>query len=345
MGHGAAKQNGGRNESESFRWRVWERGVARSVPLRLFFGGKSKVADIVWAALGQPAHYLEPFFGSGAVLLSRPEFTGGAETICDANGFVANVWRAIQFSPDEAAKWCDWPVSHIDLIARRNVLIKNEHALVENLSNDDMWCDPKLAGYWIWAASCWIGSGLTRPNAIPHIASKGSGVHATGQIPHISHKGKGVHALKSEHIYDWMRRLSARLRRVRVVCGDWSRVCGGNWQDSMGTCAIFLDPPYGVTDRDGGIYGKHDSVTVSKDVREWALGRADNPKYRIVIAGYYEEHESLLSLGWRVHKWSAGGGYANMGKLMTRGKENRHREALFFSPRCLDQEGNQGNLF
>lgn len=38
-----------------------------------YFGGKSKVADIVWQALGQPRHYIEPFFGSGAVLLARPD--------------------------------------------------------------------------------------------------------------------------------------------------------------------------------------------------------------------------------------------------------------------------------
>ena len=30
------------------------------------------VADIVWQALGQPKHYLEPFCGSAAVLLARP---------------------------------------------------------------------------------------------------------------------------------------------------------------------------------------------------------------------------------------------------------------------------------
>jgi len=35
--------------------------------------------------------------------------------------------------------------------------------------------------------------------------------------------------------------------------------------------------------------------------------------YRIVLAGYYEEHESLLDEGWQVHRWSAAGGYATLG--------------------------------
>ena len=37
-----------------------------------YFGGKSNVADIVWAGLEQPKHYIEPFYGSAAVLLAGP---------------------------------------------------------------------------------------------------------------------------------------------------------------------------------------------------------------------------------------------------------------------------------
>ncbi|MCK9581111.1 MAG: DNA adenine methylase, partial [Methanoregula sp.] len=63
-----------------------------------YFGGKSAVAPVVWAALGQPKHYIEPFFGSGAVLLNRPDYNPikHMETINDKDGYVANVWRALQ---------------------------------------------------------------------------------------------------------------------------------------------------------------------------------------------------------------------------------------------------------
>lgn len=37
-----------------------------------WFGGKRRVAADVWAALGDVDSYVEPFFGSGAVLLERP---------------------------------------------------------------------------------------------------------------------------------------------------------------------------------------------------------------------------------------------------------------------------------
>jgi hypothetical protein len=69
---------------------------------------------------------------------------------------------------------------------------------------------------------------------------------------------------------------------------------------------------------------------------EWCLKRADRKTYRIVLAGYFEEHECLLEEGWTVYRWSAHGGFANKAKDRTKskGEANRHKEALFFSPHC-----------
>ena len=44
-------------------------------PLRApfpWFGGKRRCAHIVWRAMGNVPNYVEPFYGSGAVLLARP---------------------------------------------------------------------------------------------------------------------------------------------------------------------------------------------------------------------------------------------------------------------------------
>jgi len=299
-----------------------------------YFGGKGSVAHLVWEALGNPSHYIEPFFGSGAVLLARPN-DDGCETVNDKDGFIANVWRSLQKDPDEVAKWCDWPVNHVDLNCRRKKLIANEARLVENLVADDDFCDPKLAGYWIWAASCWIGSGLTQPDAIPHISHAGKGVHA--QIPHIGDSGMGVQEPYNIGLYKWFRKLSERLRRVRVVCGDWTRVCGGNWQDKMGTCGVYFDAPYTNEGRDSDIY-HHDSGSLAPAIIEWSAKRGAMKDYRIVISGY-EEYAPLLKHGWCKSHWSAAGGYGNTGgKQETNQNQNRHRETLYFSPNCSGGE-------
>jgi len=320
-----------------------------------YFGGKSIVASDVWSALGDCAHYIEPFCGSCAVLLNRPSWhKGSIETVNDADGHIANVWRALQWNPDEVAKWCDWPVNHADLIARKRKLNLNTDVLLEKLCASPDYYDAKLAGYYVWSASCWIGSGLICPNQTPHLSDSGTGVHAKGKIPHICNGGKSVHkkSMMAEEsdptkdvrapyelrVYAWFRALSERLRRVRVVCGDWRRVCGGNWQNDKGPCGMFFDPPYSeVATRTKDCYAV-DSQSVAHDVRAWCLERGNEQDYRIVLAGYYEEHESLLDRGWDVRRWSAQGGYANLGKEETKGKTNRHREALFFSPHCVKQE-------
>ena len=46
--------------------------------------GKSRAAEVIWRAFGNPGTYIEPFFGSGAVLLGRHGKDFGVETINDA---------------------------------------------------------------------------------------------------------------------------------------------------------------------------------------------------------------------------------------------------------------------
>lgn len=301
-----------------------------------YFGGKAKIAHEIWEALGQPKHYIEPFFGSGAVLLNRPNWSQKmVETVNDKDGFLSNCWRALQQNPDAVAKVCDWPVNHAALATRKKYLIEHEAYLLAGLQSDPKWFDAELAGYWIWAASCWIGSGLTRLGQIPHISDGGKGVHKIGQIPHISHGGKGVQEPYNTNIYEWFRQLSERLRYVRVVCGDWTRVCGGNWQDGMGTVGMFFDPPYGVGDRDTAIY-YHDSVDIAADVLVWCRKRGRRESYRIVLAGY-EEYQELLNEGWTIQKWKANGSYSATGNN-EQGKNNRYRETLYLSPYCIKNQ-------
>jgi hypothetical protein len=67
-----------------------------------YFGGKRRAAPSVWRELGDPSGYVEPFAGSAAVLLARPRFDGRrVETINDADGWLINMWRAIQLRPSE----------------------------------------------------------------------------------------------------------------------------------------------------------------------------------------------------------------------------------------------------
>jgi DNA adenine methylase len=219
-----------------------------------YFGGKRTVAAAVWARLGSPKQYIEPFCGSAAVLLAAPR-PAALEVVCDGSGFIANFWRAVKHQPAAVAEWADYPVSHIDLGARHGWLMAQRDRIGAEMQDPDWPGDAKVAGWWLWGQCCWIGSGWCDWfSKIPHASDAGKGVQAIGQIPHASDAGKGADALLTScgrTARAWLHRIADRLERVRVTHGDWSR-CLNNHFGGDDT-AVFLDPPYRSYE---ALYGK-----------------------------------------------------------------------------------------
>ena len=126
----------------------------------VWFGGKSKVARIVWDYFGDVDNYAEPFAGSLAVLLGRPaRHLKRAETVNDLDNYICNFWRALAAAPDEVAHYADWPVSETDLTARHLWLINEGRASLAKLEGNPDYYDAKIAGWWVWGINAWIGSG------------------------------------------------------------------------------------------------------------------------------------------------------------------------------------------
>lgn len=329
-----------------------------------YFGGKRRAAQIIWSELGDPGGYVEPFAGSAAVLLARPEFNGRrVETINDTDGWLVNTWRAIQLSPDEVARHCAGPVTEIDYHARLAWLQERRGPeLISWLEGDPEHCDAKAAGWWLYVAACGIGDPwgqgpwrvidghLRDTRTLPHFGDAGQGV--CRQLPHLGDAGQGVNRAlphlgpargvargvdtSTSAIAQYMHDLSARLSRVRITCGDWSRVTkpavihtgtGGD-----GARALLLDPPY-ATGSD--VYGGQ-QTDVADAVRQWCLSAPGD--LRIVLAGYDHEHDELLRRGWHVVQGKSGRGCGYSTRL-----DNGRRERLWCSPSCLGQP--QNSLF
>lgn len=411
-----------------------------------YFGGKSKVASEVWARFGDVANYVEPFCGSAAILLARPT-EPRIETVNDANCFIANFWRAIQVDPAAVAHHADWPVNEADLHARHRWLMLSDSSAAwrEAMKTDPDFYDAKVAGWWVWGASCWIGAGWCDGSRLfgrdggasakkpetrvrrgdttathekrPAIANSGRGDAAaaiTRQVPDLDRSGMAVHkpslyekrprltgwgeagghrqlreqipdlagdsgaagrgmnasalskkmpdASKSRRgdasvlgleadrrrpelsagrgrgdtpataIEQWFEDLAGRLRRVRVVCGDWKRVTTPAVTTGIGITGVFLDPPYSRdAGRTPGIYSE-DDTEVAHQVREWAIERGEDASLRIALCGYEGEHQ--MPSTWACFEWAAQGGYANQRKSGA-GYANRLRERVWFSPHCL----------
>ncbi len=328
-----------------------------------WFGGKRRVASDVWRAFGPDVNnYVEPFFGSGAVLLGRPGGAGKIETVNDRDRYLVNFWRAVTADPEGVAIAADWPVNEADLHARHQWLV-DQADFREQMHTDPDFFDVKIAGWWVWGLCCWIGGGWCSeprgnahafsPGRIPSIGQPGMGVHtphrtrphmsgtSAGQGVHLPALGndRGIHGVSAVPCVEWFRELQARFRRVRVACGDWRRVLGpsvlGKGKNVGGRrpCAVLLDPPYSHEVRDPGLYCE-DDPGIADQVREWALEHGDDPDLRIALCGYVDEHEMPSS--WQVHAWKAGRGYAG------KDNENRKKERIWFSPHCLPIDQQQG---
>lgn len=320
-----------------------------------WFGGKSRVAHLVWQRFGNPLNYVEPFAGSLAVLLSRPDGPGRNETANDKDCYLSNFWRALQHAPEELTRWADWPVNEADLHSRHRWLV-DQKQFRERMLTDPDYYDPKIAGWWVWGISLWIGSGwCVRPEWSGRAGCERSnrGIHARlsrkmpdlksdrgvhRQIPNLK-EDKGIAALRrvsrhrpesiSSDLLDYMQTLADRLRRVRICCGEWDRVLGPSATTKIGLTGVLLDPPYGVEDR-SDVYGE-ESRELAHQVREWALAHGNDPLMRIALCGYQGEHD--MPPEWECVAWKANGGYGNQSN--SQGRENTGRERIWFSPHCL----------
>lgn len=354
-----------------------------------WFGGKSRVADLVWDRFGNVDTYNEPFAGSLAVLLGRPH-EPRIETVNDLDCYLANFWRALQADPEGVAYYADSPVNEADLHARHRWLVEVARTNAERCMREPDFFDVRIAGWWVWGQCLWIGSGWCASPKIEKFGQsqmqnngvginrnggqrtaanfKGENPHEQFKRPHLCDRdsGKGVHrrwqgggagggsgviapslwkqkpqlsgdgsgasrgllseGVRSIGLYDYLAKLATRLRRVRVCCGDWTRVLSPSVTTYIGLTGVFLDPPYNQELRERCYAEDHN---ISADVRAWALENGDNPKMRIALCGYEGEHEMPKS--WECASWKAHGGYSRT----DRGKANRTRERIWFSPHCL----------
>ena len=322
-----------------------------------WFGGKRKVAPEVWAALGDVDNYVEPFAGSLAVLLERPAWhNGAAETVNDADQYLANFWRALSIDPDGVAQHADWPVNEADLFARHMWLVnEGRRQLAAGMNADPQWFDAKIAGWWLWGICQWIGSGWcsgtgpwsVQDGKLVHLGDAGRGVNrqlvhlgnagqgVNRQLVHLGDAGQGVGVIpRNEALFAYMHQLAARLRSVRVVCGDWARVVTNGALSYGATVGVFLDPPYSAdADRDETLYST-DDLSIAHDVRAWCFANGDNPRYRIVLAGYEDEHAPHMPQTWRMVAWKANASFQSS-RASGKNQNNRHKERLWLSPHCL----------
>ena len=303
-----------------------------------WFGGKRKAAEMVWERLGDVANYVEPFFGSGAMLLGRPEghHWPRTETVNDYDGHLANFWRALQADPDGVAHYADWPVSELDSHARGGWLFYRPDARewVERLRSDPDYYDVKSAGWWVWFVCGWI-AGLPSVNEsqlkripggavkrqLPHLGTAGMGIHRTGavsrKLPHLGDAGKGIH--RTGAVNRQLPHLGNAGMGIHRV-GKGSR--GEHLREYFGGLAARLERVRVCCGDWARVTGR--SVTTTQGLTGVFL----DPPYSHAVrdGGLYSEESG--SVAEDVRAWAIANGDNPLFRIVLCGYENEHGDAM-----------------
>lgn len=267
-----------------------------------YFGNKGRIAAVIWERFGNPSYYYEPFGGSMACLLNRPESTTRTryEHVGDSECMIANFFRAAKFAnPVELARLADWPNSQIDLVSRAEYLAKQRGRLHDGLMSDPKWYDIECAAWYAWMMSVKIST-----HARTLVLGRTAGLRRKNQ---------------DLTVYFW--ELAERLKDVAIYYGDWTVLANAaNQQSKECDCAILLDPPYKyTTGRQAKLY-ETDSADVAGYVQRWALAvSVIRPKLRIALCGLAGEHK--MPADWEELAWAT--------------KLGKGKERIWFSPNCL----------
>jgi hypothetical protein len=342
-----------------------------------YFGGKSRIAAAVWKRIGDVPNYVEPFLGSAAFLLARPnDHLRKLETVNDKDGYIVNFWRAVSADPDEVARYADHPVFENDLHARHLWLVQHLDALPARLESDPDFYDAKIAGWWVWGMSCWIGSefcsgvgphklvdgqvvngdsrsGIHRKHPhllskkgiqrrLPHLGDAGMGIKR--QLPHLGDAGMGIKR-RLPHLGDagkGVNRIPLIDNRLRAYFAELQerlrrvRVTCGDWQRVTGPSITFV---HGLT---GVILDPPYTMDNRDQIYTHDSGTIANEARAWALANGDNPQLRIAYCGYDdgyewPRSWSVLNWKATNGYGAS-GKGNAERERVWFSPHCLKLE-------
>jgi len=231
-------------------------------PILKYPGAKWRLAK--WIIQQMPPHkvYMEPFFGSGAVLFNKPPVE--IETINDIDGDVVNLFKVIREKPAELARLIEF-----------TPWARDEYCESYHRTGDD------LEDARRFLVRCWQAF-ATRTGY-----RTGWRHSAQGHCPNMPEQWSKI----PWRIYE----VAKRLKHVQIENMDAIKLIE---KYNHETVLIYADPPYILDTRDKGIYAFE--MTDEEHIRLLtALKRHKGP---VILSGYenplYTEHLK----GWTVSK-------------------------------------------
>lgn len=227
-----------------------------------YVGSKWNLAS--WIVSQMPEHnvYLEPFFGSGAVLFNKP--TARIETVNDIDGNIVNLFKVVREQPDVLARAIDLtPYSR-----------EEYYQAFEKLETDLS----ELERARIFLIRCWMARG-------------GKTSDRTGWRHNID--TVTVNAVPDWNgLPDTILQATKRLKNVQIENQDAVTIIERYNRDD---CLIYADPPYLLETRTK----RHYAHEMKNSEHEELLKVLNSHRGFVLLSGYDSDFYNDLLPGWR----------------------------------------------
>lgn len=226
-----------------------------------YVGSKWNLAS--WIVSQMPEHnvYLEPFFGSGAVLFNKP--AARIETVNDIDGNIVNLFKVIREKPNELARTVELTPYSREEYYQSFELLKTDLSEVERAR--------------IFLIRCWMARG-------------GKTSDRTGWRHNID-------VVTINALPDWnglpeiIREATKRLKQVQIESQDATKLIERyNKED----CLIYADPPYLLGTRTK----RHYAHEMTDEQHETFLKALNRHKGYAIVSGYDSDMYNDILNSW-----------------------------------------------
>lgn len=235
-------------------------------------GSKWNIAPKLVELIPEHHSYVEPFFGSGAVLFNKP--VSDIETINDLDSNVTNLFRCIQKDAEHLARLVmTTPFS-------REEYDKQYESALETLYVSNF---QRAAGFLV---RCWQGHGF-RTNG-----------YKVGWKNDVVGRERAYALWNWYRLPEWIVEIAERLRMVQIENRPALEVIE---RFNYSNVFMYIDPPYVLGTRTGKQY----RYEMSDAGHEELLKKLLQSRAKIMLSGYESEMYNDYLTGWKKKQFSS----------------------------------------
>lgn len=235
-------------------------------------GSKWNIAPQLVELIPEHHSYVEPFFGSGAVLFNKP--VSDIETVNDLDSDVANLFRCIQKDSERLAR-----------LVMTTPFSREEYERQFDGCTSTLYASnfQRAAGFLI---KCWQGHGF-RTNG-----------YKVGWKNDVVGREKAYALWNWYRLPDWIIDITERLRKVQIENRPALEVIE---RFNYSQVFMYLDPPYMLGTRSGKQYMHEMTDAEHEELLQMIL----QSRAKIMISGYETDMYNDYLSGWEKRQFSS----------------------------------------